>query len=93
MNYVNWKFVSTRRERVGITQQACADRAGLSVQHWANLESGQVDNPRIETLMKIATAIECSVEDMLVKPYRIPGRTPKAKSATVRKRSKTTKNG
>jgi len=45
------------RERVGLSQQGTADRAGLHRTHIAMIEAGQ-RLPRLDTIVKLAGALE-----------------------------------
>jgi len=42
------------REHAGLTQKQVADRMGVSQQVVSRLESGEVDNPTIDTLARLA---------------------------------------
>lgn len=48
--------VRALRARVGLTQQEAAEKAGLSVQHWSDLECGR-SNPTVATLIGMARAL------------------------------------
>lgn len=48
------------RERLGLTQEAVADRSGLHPTHVGGLERG-TRNPTYSTLLKLAGALETSV--------------------------------
>ena len=61
-----------RREASGFTQEQVAERAHLSRNHYQLLESGLSDrkkktpsNPRLSTLVDLASALECSVVDLV----------------------------
>lgn len=92
MSFVNWEKVKSMRNEMGLTLRQVAEISGLGLHQWGNLEAGQVKNPTIETLSRIAKALKCSVGELLL-DYRIPRRTPKVESVSGRKRSKPTKNG
>ncbi|MGI5855927.1 MAG: helix-turn-helix domain-containing protein [Candidatus Merdivicinus sp.] len=52
------------RSKAGLTQQQLADKLGVSQQYIANYESGK-HYPKIQTLQKIADALEVSMADLL----------------------------
>lgn len=52
------------RKKHGITQKALADKLGTSPQNLAQYESGK-RHPKIETLQKIADALEIPVSDII----------------------------
>lgn len=55
------------REARGLTQQQMARLSGLPRPTWGNLESGAA-NPTIAVLVKVATALQVSVEELLSAP-------------------------
>lgn len=72
------------RESRGLTQQQLAKLAGVPRPTWANLESGAA-NPTISVVVKVATALQVSVEELLAPP-RVAVRHFAAERLTVRKR-------
>jgi transcriptional regulator with XRE-family HTH domain len=72
------------REARGLTQQQLAKLAGVPRPTWANLESGAA-NPTIAVLVKVASALQVSVEELL-SPPRVAARFFPADRLTVRKR-------
>ena len=57
--------IRTRRKRKGWTLQDLAETAKLSVPYLSDLERREGINPTLETLEAIATALGCSVADLL----------------------------
>lgn len=55
--------VREQRERAGLTQQALAERAGLSLRTVAYVEGGR--GMKVETLTAISRALGCSLDDLL----------------------------
>jgi len=53
-----------RKER-GISQDRLSKRADLALNTIVNIELGKSPNPTIETLQKIANALEISIEKLL----------------------------
>ena len=51
------------RKSKGITQATLAERCGMTQQQIARLENGSVD-PRLGTLRRIASALECELPDL-----------------------------
>lgn len=72
------------RESRGLTQQQLAKAAGVPRPTWANLESGAA-NPTVSVLVRVAMALQVSVEELLAPP-RVAVRLFPADSLTVRKR-------
>ena len=72
------------REARGATQQQMAKLAGLPRPTWANLESGAA-NPTLAVLMKVAAALQVSVEE-LIAPPRASARHVPAASVPVKQR-------
>lgn len=74
------------REARGLTQHQIAKAAELPRPTWANLESGAA-NPTLSVLMKVATALQVSLEE-LVGPPRATARLYKAAELPLRRRGK-----
>jgi ribosome-binding protein aMBF1 (putative translation factor) len=49
------------REQLGWSQRELADRAGMKQPQLARLETGQVE-PKLETLQRLAKAMDCRVQ-------------------------------
>ena len=59
------KTVKRLREKMGISQEKLARLADVSNNTVINIEAGKQANPTIETLKKIAKALNTSIEDLL----------------------------
>ena len=59
--------VERRRKDLDLTQEAAAGRAGLSGgrQHWSDIVAGRRKNITLDTLDKLAKALECSPKDLV----------------------------
>lgn len=57
--------IQDRREQVGLTQDELSDRAGLSYSTLSKIERGVVKNPSVFTISSIATALGCSIDEIL----------------------------
>lgn len=55
--------IRARRKMAGITQQELADKAGLNVQTVRSYEAGKYQ-PKIDTLLTLAKALDCTVFDL-----------------------------
>ena len=55
------------RQEKGISQDRLSKLADLSLNTVVNVESGANPNPTIETLSKIAKALEISIDDLVKK--------------------------
>jgi transcriptional regulator with XRE-family HTH domain len=72
------------REARGLTQQQMARASGVPRPTWANLESGAA-NPTLAVLIKVAAALQVSLEE-LVAPPRASARFFPAASLPVKQR-------
>ena len=59
------KTVKRLREKAGLSQEKLARLADVSNNTLINIEAGKQDNPTIETLKKIAKALNAPVEDLI----------------------------
>ena len=65
------------RTRAGLTQQALAVNAGLSIAQIVAMEQGSRTNPRLDTLRKLAAGLRCTVAELIGEVPVKPGRKPK----------------
>jgi transcriptional regulator with XRE-family HTH domain len=56
--------VKRLRAAAGLTQQALAIRAEMSISAVVHIESGRIPNPRLETLRKLAKALDVSLDEL-----------------------------
>lgn len=59
------KTVKRLREKMGLSQEKLARLADVSNNTIINIEAGKQDNPTIETLKKIAKALNMPIEDLI----------------------------
>lgn len=52
------------REEMGLTQQECAESAGMSQSMWADIEADR-GNPTLDTLERVAGALGVTLADLL----------------------------
>mgnify|MGYP001591916533 FL=1 len=57
--------VKQLREKLGLSQEKLARLADVSNNTIINIEAGKQDNPTIDTLKKVAKALDVSVEDLI----------------------------
>jgi transcriptional regulator with XRE-family HTH domain len=50
------------RKEKGLTQEGLARKADISYHTLIKLESGSIENPKIETVIKLAEALEVSMD-------------------------------
>lgn len=84
--------VRRRREAVGMTLQEAADRAGWPAsgrQRWYDLESGRKADPQISTVVAVARALKCRIEDLLLEESATPAKAQKRSSPSGSAGSKT----
>jgi transcriptional regulator with XRE-family HTH domain len=60
------------RKLAGISQDQLSKKANLAFHTIAKIEAGSTPNPTIETVTKIAKALEVSVDDLLNKSKACP---------------------
>ena len=59
------KIVKKMREKKDLSQEKLARLADVSNNTIVNIEAGKQNNPTIETLLKIAKALDVGVEDLM----------------------------
>jgi len=59
------KIVKQLREQRGLSQEKLARLADVSNNTIINIEAGKQDNPTIETLKKVAKALNVPVENLI----------------------------
>ena len=59
------KTVKRLREKLGLSQEKLARLADVSNNTVINIEAGKQDNPTIETLKKVANALQVGVDDLI----------------------------
>ena len=59
------RTVKRLREKTGLSQEKLARLADVSNNTIINIEAGKQDNPTIETLKKIAKALNIPIEDLI----------------------------
>jgi len=59
------KNLSKLRKEKGLTQEGLARKANISYHTVIKLESGGIRNPKIETVLKLASSLGVKIEDLL----------------------------
>jgi len=59
------KNIKRYREKLGISQDKLSKLAGMTFHTIAKIESGATLDPRIETVKKIADALDVSIDDLM----------------------------
>jgi XRE family transcriptional regulator, regulator of sulfur utilization len=59
------QHVRALRDAKGLTQEALAECSGLHRVYLAQLEAGRNQNPRLDTLRRLAKALGVSVADLV----------------------------
>lgn len=68
---LNREKMRQRRKELGLSQGQAAELAQLSnAAQWSEIERGDNDNVRLETLGKIAAALQCDPRDLITPPDR-----------------------
>jgi len=60
--------ITSRRERLGLTQKAVAEVSGLSESYVSRIESGHIPNPKFFDLSALAAALETTVAELTHDP-------------------------
>lgn len=66
--------IRARRDELGLSQEALAHRAGLQRAYIGQLETG-MRSPGLETLAKLARALELDAADLVRGLQKLKGRT------------------
>ena len=62
-----------RRKALGLNQTEAAERGGFTgVQQWSDIERGHKPNVTMETLARIAAALECDARDLITPADKKP---------------------
>lgn len=59
------KNLKKLRQQKGWSQEKLAKEAGISYQTLIKIERGYIKNPRLGTLIKLASALKVSVDDLI----------------------------
>ncbi|MDY5585586.1 MAG: helix-turn-helix transcriptional regulator [Arcanobacterium sp.] len=69
------RHIKGRRLALKKTQEQVANEAGIDRNHYQNIESGRSDrrsqnplNPQLFTIARLATALECTISELLASP-------------------------
>ena len=65
-------FLREKRRAAGISQRQLADRVGVDFSYISKLENGRLPAPAAHTVLRLAQAIECPVEDLLAAAKKMP---------------------
>jgi transcriptional regulator with XRE-family HTH domain len=58
--------IRAARDRRGLTQQALADKLGMRQPQLNGIENGRYGSTSPKTLLRLAKAVECSIDDLLL---------------------------
>ena len=59
------KNLAKIRKEKGLTQEALARKADISFHTLVKIEGGGIKNPRIETVMKLAKALNTKIDNLV----------------------------
>ena len=59
------KNLKKLRQQKGWSQEKLAKEAGISYQTLIKIERGYIKNPRLGTLIKLASALKVSIDDLI----------------------------
>lgn len=69
------RLIRRRREELGLSQRALAERAGLSAQVISALETGTIQLPHPLTLQALSQALELPLVELALAVYELPPTT------------------
>ena len=58
-------YLRSKRIKANLSQQELSERSGIPQQTISTIESGARKNIGVETLLPIATALGCTIDDLL----------------------------
>jgi transcriptional regulator with XRE-family HTH domain len=58
------KLIKIRKEK-GLTQEGLARKANISFHTLVKIESGRIKNPKIDTVVKLAEALDVSLDELI----------------------------
>jgi transcriptional regulator with XRE-family HTH domain len=61
-----------KRRAAGLTQRDLADRAGIDFSYISKLENDRLPPPAADTVVKFATILSCSSEELLALTGKLP---------------------
>jgi len=64
------KNLAKIRKEKGLTQEGLARKADISYHTLVKIESGGIENPKIETVIKLAEALGVSLDKLVTKPRK-----------------------
>lgn len=66
MNRIDTDFISKRMAERGLTFSQLEAKGYGPKSSLARLGNGKMQNPRLSTLIKLATALDCSISDLVI---------------------------
>lgn len=57
--------VRTRREKIGLSQRDLAIKIGVSREIMRRIENGTQNNPKLNTLKRLAKTFNCTIEELI----------------------------
>ncbi len=64
------KNLAKIRKGKGFTQEGLSRKADISYHTLVKIESGGIENPKIETVIKLAEALGVSLDELVTKPRK-----------------------
>ena len=59
------QFLKNLREKMGISQMQLSKMSGVSQAVISDIERGKISSPRFDTIIRLASALNCTVEELL----------------------------
>ncbi|ELW3003330.1 helix-turn-helix transcriptional regulator [Salmonella enterica] len=57
--------IRARRKAMGITREALANQTEISFSQLSKIERNEQNNPTIQSIVSISTALKCSIEELV----------------------------
>ena len=57
--------IKLKRESLGMSRTELIDKSGVSIAQLSRMERGEQNNPNLETLVAISTALNTSIDEMV----------------------------
>mgnify|MGYP000674498403 CR=1 FL=1 len=62
------------RREARLTQEALAVKAGMTLQHYQNIEGGKTPKPSVQKVIALALALEVGIEELLILEVEVRSR-------------------
>ena len=78
--------IKQRRHDIGLSQEALANKAAINRTYIGSLETGE-RNPALDTLARLAKALDCDLGDLVAGLQDLPGRNDPPPASKQRRKA------